>query len=55
MAKDYPADDPNFDPDDIRYSCYRYITTETANSMGPAWIDPVREKSYRQMYCSIIT
>ena len=40
VAKDYPADDPNFDPDDIRYSCYRYITTETANSMGPAWIDP---------------
>ena len=40
VAKDYPMDDPNFDPDDIRYSCYRYITTETANSMGPAWIDP---------------
>ena len=40
VAKDYPVDDPNFDPDDIRYSCYRYITTETANSMGPAWIDP---------------
>ena len=40
VVKDYPVDDPNFDPDDIRYSCYRYITTETANSMGPAWIDP---------------
>ncbi len=40
IAKDYPIDDPDFDPDDIRYSCYRYITTEVANSMGPAWIDP---------------
>ena len=23
-ARDYPTDDPDFDPDDIRYSCIRY-------------------------------
>ncbi len=40
IAKEYPKNDPNFDPDDIRYSCYRYVTTSVANSMGPSWVDP---------------
>ncbi|MCT4615872.1 MAG: zinc-dependent metalloprotease [Marinifilaceae bacterium] len=42
IAKEYPTkeEDPNFDPDDIRNSCYRYVTTKVANSMGPSWIDP---------------
>ena len=40
VAKDYPKDDPNFDPDDIRYSCYRMITTPIQNSMGPSCADP---------------
>lgn len=40
MAKDYPNDDPDFDPDDIRYSCYRMIATPEENSMGPSCVDP---------------
>lgn len=40
IAKDYPKDDPSFDPDDIRYSCFRYATTTVANAMGPSWTDP---------------
>lgn len=40
IARDYPKDDPNFDPDDIRYSCYRMITTPEQNSMGPSCADP---------------
>lgn len=40
IAKDYPKDDPDFDPDDIRYSCYRMITTPEQNSMGPSCVDP---------------
>ena len=40
VVKDYPTDDPNFDPDDIRYSCYRMITTPIQNSMGPSCADP---------------
>ena len=39
VAKDYP-DDPDFDPDDIRYSCIRYASTRVANAMGPSWTDP---------------
>ena len=39
-ARDYPKDDPNFDPDDIRYSCVRYCVTPTANAMGPSYTDP---------------
>ncbi len=40
IAKDYPTDDPNFDPDDIRYNCVRYAVTSTANAMGPSYVDP---------------
>lgn len=40
IAKDYPTDDPDFDPEDIRYSCFRYISTSVPNSMGPSWTDP---------------
>lgn len=40
VARDYPLDDPNFHPEDIRYSCVRYISLPNANSMGPRWIDP---------------
>ena len=39
-ARDYPKDDPTFDPDDIRYSCVRYCMTATANAMGPSYTDP---------------
>ncbi len=40
VAKDFPKDDPHFNPEDIRYSCFRYITTPIANAMGPSWVDP---------------
>ncbi len=39
-SKDYPENDPNFDPDDMRYSCFKYAATSTANAMGPSHIDP---------------
>ncbi|WP_347838779.1 zinc-dependent metalloprotease [uncultured Draconibacterium sp.] len=40
VGKPYPVDDPNFNPEDIRHSCIRYIASTKANSMGPRWIDP---------------
>ncbi len=39
-ARDYPKNDPNFDPDDMRFYCVRYCVTPTANAMGPSYIDP---------------
>lgn len=39
-AMDYPADNAEFDPDDIRFNCVRYCVTPTANAMGPSYIDP---------------
>lgn len=39
-AVDYPANDPAFDPDDMRYSCFKYALTKTANAMGPSHVDP---------------
>lgn len=40
VARDFPTDDPEFDPDNLKYSCIRYIPTPVANAMGPSWVDP---------------
>lgn len=42
IARDYPspAECPDFDPDDMRYSCVKYATTAIANAMGPSFVDP---------------
>ena len=40
VAKPYPTDDPEFDPDNIKYSCIRYAPISIANAMGPSWVDP---------------
>ncbi len=40
QARDYPKNDPDFDPDDMRYSCVKYATTTIANAMGPSYTDP---------------
>lgn len=39
-AYDYPENDPEFDPDDMRYNCFRYVVTATQNAMGPSYTDP---------------
>lgn len=39
-AFDYPSDNPDFDPDDMRYSCVKYAATSIANAMGPSYVDP---------------
>lgn len=40
VARDYPQDDPQFDPDNIKYNCIRYSPSARTNSMGPMWSDP---------------
>lgn len=42
IAKPYPskAEMPDFDPDDLRFSCIKYATTPIKNAMGPSYIDP---------------
>lgn len=40
QVRDYPQDDPDFDPDNLKYSCIRYVPKPTANAMGPSWVDP---------------
>jgi hypothetical protein len=39
-ALDFPKDDPEFDPDNIKYSCVRYAPIGIQNAMGPSWVDP---------------
>ena len=40
QVRDFPIDDPEFDPDNLKYSCIRYLPSTTANAMGPSWVDP---------------
>lgn len=40
QVEDFPTNDPNFDPDDFKYSCIRYLPTDVENAMGPSWTDP---------------
>lgn len=39
-AMDYPTDDDDFDPDNLKYNCIRYSPAPIANAMGPSWVDP---------------
>ena len=39
-AVEYPLDDPEFDPDNVKYSCVRYAPIGIQNAMGPSWVDP---------------
>lgn len=38
--EDFPKDNPDFDPDNLKYSCIRYVPAAVANAMGPSWVDP---------------
>lgn len=40
QVRDFPKDDPEFDPDNLKYSCIRYLPSSMANAMGPSWVDP---------------
>ena len=39
-VRDYPRNDPGFDPNDLSHSCIRYLPSEIENAMGPSWVDP---------------
>ena len=40
QVRDFPKDDPTFDPDNLKYSCIRYVPAAITNAMGPSWTDP---------------
>lgn len=40
IAKDAPVNDPDFDPDDVRFSVVTYAASPKKNAMGPSVIDP---------------
>ncbi len=40
VAKEFPENDPDFDPEDIKVNCVRYLPVEEANAAGQIWIDP---------------
>ncbi len=46
IVKDYPKNDPEFDEDNLRYNCIRYIPTDRGGAMGPSWSDPRTGEQY---------
>ena len=42
QVRNYPTkeEDPEFDPDNLKYSCIRYAPIAIQNAMGPSWDDP---------------
>lgn len=42
QAYEFPSkeEDPEFDPDNLKYSCIRYVPCTTMNAQGPSWVDP---------------
>lgn len=40
QVMDFPKDDPDFDPANLKYSCIRYVPVAIENAMGPSWVDP---------------
>jgi hypothetical protein len=50
IAKDAPTkEDPDFSPEDIRYSVIRYVASTTRNAVGPSVSDLELEKLLRAM------
>ena len=39
-AREAPTDDPDWSPEDARFSTVRYVASETRNAMGPSVSDP---------------
>ena len=40
IAKEAPTDDPDWSPEDARFSVVRYVASETRNAVGPSVSDP---------------
>ena len=40
ITKLFPTDNPEFNPNDMKYTCVRYAPIPVENAMGPSWIDP---------------
>ena len=40
QVRDYPTDVPEFDPDNLEYTCIRFVPSGVENAMGPSWSDP---------------
>lgn len=37
---DFPIDNPDFDPDNLKYSCIRFVPSSRGSARGPSWVDP---------------
>ncbi len=40
IAKIYPENDPQFDPNNLKYNCIKYVPLTVTTPKGPFWTDP---------------
>ncbi|MDR0892114.1 MAG: zinc-dependent metalloprotease, partial [Mediterranea sp.] len=40
VTKSYADGGKDFDPDDMRFNCFRYVVSDFQNAMGKHWVDP---------------
>lgn len=40
VAKPFPENDPNFNPNDLENTIFRYVPNATINAQGPRYVDP---------------
>lgn len=40
QVRDFPKNNPDFDADNLKYSCIRYVASGVENAQGPSWVDP---------------
>lgn len=48
VVKDYPKNNDEFDEDNLKYNCIRYIPTDRGGAQGPSWSDP----RTGELYCA---
>lgn len=41
QVRDFPVNDPTFDPSNLRYSCVRYVPFTLEDALASTWVDPV--------------
>lgn len=50
QVRDYPTDDPEFDPDNLEYTCIRFVPSGVENAMGPFMERPTFGRNHQRFH-----
>lgn len=54
VARDFPVDDPEFDPDNMKYSCVRYSPSQGGECHGP-FMDGPEDRGDSECFCLFVS